>query len=68
VLVYRGTKSYELALTVHPAAAAAAAAAAVGWEKNAGGKVVEQGCDLSSVLDARALATAAAQLNVPCCE
>jgi hypothetical protein len=68
VLVYRGAKSFELLLTVQPAAAAAAAAAAaVGWEKNAGGKVVEQGCDLSSVLDARALATAAAQLNVPCC-
>ena len=46
------------------AAAAAAAAAAVGWEKNSSGKVVEQSVDLSSVLDARSLATAAAQLNV----
>jgi hypothetical protein len=65
VLVYRGPHSYELVLHV-PAATAEThpQAAAVGWEKNASGKVVEQSVDLSSVLDARALATAAAQLNV----
>jgi hypothetical protein len=67
VLVYRGAQSFELTLQVppsSPSSSAAAAAAAVGWEKNSSGKVLEQSVDLSSVLDARALATAAAQLNV----
>jgi hypothetical protein len=67
-LVYRGAQSYELILQVPPSSSssssAAAAAASVGWEKNSNGKVLEQSVDLSSVLDARALATAAAQLNV----
>ncbi len=61
-MVYRGMHSYELKL--HVPSAQPSDAAAVGWERNPSGKVVEQGVDLSAVLDARALATAAAQLNV----
>jgi len=64
VLVYRGAQSFMLNVRVPSSSSSSAAAAAVGWEKNSSGKVVEQSVDLSSVLDARSLATAAAQLNV----